>query len=64
MQHNTVKVQCCDHDGDKLDTLWEGWASRVGTWNIDSLTGRVGELVEVLANRRIDIACTREKMEE
>ena len=30
----------------------KGWAFRVGTWNIDSLTGRCGELVEALAERR------------
>ena len=52
-----VKAQCCDHDGYKLDKLREGWAFRVGIWNVDSLTGRGGELMKVLANRRTDIAC-------
>jgi len=37
----------------------KGWAFRVGTWNIDSLTGRSGELVEALAERRMDVACVR-----
>ena len=44
-----VKAHCCEHD----DKLREGWAFRVGTWNVDSITGRVGELEEVLTNRRI-----------
>ena len=29
-------------------------------WNVDSLTGRSGELVEALGERRIDIACVQE----
>ena len=37
-----------------------GWAFRVGTWNVESLTGRSGELVEALGERRIDIACVQE----
>ena len=42
------------------DELWDGWAFRVGTWNVDSLTGRLGELVEVLAERRKDVLCVQE----
>jgi len=38
-----------------MEISWINWAFMVGTWNVDSLTGRVDELVEVLANRRIDI---------
>jgi len=33
---------------------------RVGTWNIDSLTGRACELVEVLADREVDVGCIQE----
>ena len=33
---------------------------RVGTWNVDSLAGRSGELVEALAERRMDVACVQE----
>ena len=40
--------------------LWDGWAFRVGTWNVDSLTGRLGELVEALAERRMDVLCVQE----
>ena len=36
------------------------WSFRVGIWNIDSLTGRSGELVEALAERRMDVACVQE----
>ena len=35
-----------------MTTLQKGWAFSVGAWNIDSLTGRAGELVEVLAERK------------
>ena len=31
-----------------------------GILNIDSLTGRAGELVEVLAERRMDVVCVQE----
>ena len=33
---------------------------RVGIWNVDSLTGRLGELVEALAERRMDVLCVQE----
>ena len=42
------------------DKLWKGSSFRVGTWNVDSLTGRSGELVEALAERRMDVACVQE----
>jgi len=42
------------------DKLRDGWAFRVGTWNVDSLTGRLGELVEALAERRMDVLCVQE----
>ena len=38
----------------------DGWAFRVGSWNVDSLTGRLGELVEALAERRMDVLCVQE----
>jgi len=44
----------------RADKLWKGRSFRVGTWNIDSLTGRAGELVEALAERRIDVTCVQE----
>ena len=42
------------------DELRDGWAFRVGTWNVDSLTGRLGDLVEALAERRMDVLCVQE----
>ena len=47
-------------DSYRGDELRDGWAFRVGTWNVESLTGRSGELVEALGERRIDIACVQE----
>jgi len=37
----------------------KGLAFRVGTSNIDSLIGRAGELVEVLAERMMDVVCVQ-----
>jgi len=51
---------CVDDDPPRADKLRKGWSFRVGTWNIDSLTGRSGELVEALAERRMDVACVQE----
>jgi len=41
-------AQPCVNDELTADGLWSGWGFRVGTWNVDSLTGRAGELGEVL----------------
>ena len=47
-----AKAEGCVHDDPpRADKLRKGWSFRVGTWNIDSLTGRSGELVEALAER-------------
>ena len=51
---------CVYEDPSRADELRKGWPLRVGTWNVDSLTGRSGELVEALGERRIDIACVQE----
>jgi len=48
-----AKAEGCVHDDLMADKLW------VGTWNIDSLTGRASELVEVLVERRLDVVCVR-----
>jgi len=32
----------------------------VGTWNVDSLTGRAGEVIEALSDRKVDTACIQE----
>jgi exonuclease III len=33
---------------------------RVATWNVGSMSGRSGELVEVLARRKVDVCCIQE----
>ena len=44
-----AKAEGCVHnDPPRADKLRKGWPFRVGTWNVDSLTGRSGELVEAL----------------
>jgi len=55
-----AKAEGCVHDDLRADQLRKGWGFRVGTWNIDSLTGRAGELVEALSERWMDVACVRE----
>jgi len=35
-----AKAEGCVHDDLRADTLRKGWGFRVGTWNVDSLTGR------------------------
>jgi len=61
--HPDAKAEGCVHDDPpRADKLWKAgpWSFGVGTWNIDSLTGRSGELVEALAERRMDVACVQE----
>jgi len=55
-----AKAEGCVHDDLRADKLWKGWGFRVGTWNVDSLTGRAGELVEALAGREVDVGCIQE----
>jgi len=54
-----AKAEGCVHDDLRADKLRKGWGFRVGTWNIDSLTGRAGELVEDLVERKVDVACVQ-----
>ena len=50
-----AKAEGCVHDDPpRADGLRKGWSFRVGTWNVDSLTGRSGE-VEALAVRGSDL---------
>jgi len=56
-----AKAEGCVHDDPpRADKLRKSWGFRVGTWNIDSLTGRACEPVEVLAERRMDVVCVQE----
>jgi len=50
---------CVYEDPSRADGLRKGWPFRFGTWNVDSLTRRSGELVEALGERRIE-ACAQE----
>jgi len=60
-QHNPVlRQEGCVLDDLRADKLWKVWGFRVSTWNIDSLTGRAGEL-EALANREVDVGCVQER---
>ena len=51
-----AKAKHCVH-GDKPDKLQKSWVFRAGTWNIDSLSG---EVVKVLSDRAVDVACVHE----
>jgi len=55
-----IQVQGYVNDDRRADGLWKGWQFRVGTWNVDSLTGRAGEVVEALLDRKVDMACIQE----
>jgi len=55
-----AKAEGCVHDDLRADKLRKGGSFRVGTWNIDSLTGKAGELVQALAEKRMDVACVKE----
>jgi len=55
-----AKADGCVHDDPRADKLRKGWGFRVSTWNIDSLTGMAGELVEALADREVDVKCIQE----
>ena len=60
-QHNHVlRRRVCVHDDLRADKLRKGWGFQVGTWNVDSLTGRAGELVQALADREVDVGCIQE----
>jgi len=48
------------NDDLRADGLRKGWGFRVGTLNVDSLTGRAGKVVEVLSDRKVDVACIHE----
>jgi len=55
-----AKAEVCVHDDLRADQLQNGCGFRVGTWNVDSLTGRAGELMEALTDREMDVGCIQE----
>jgi len=44
----------------RADGLWKGWGFQVGTWSVESLTGRAGEVLKALSDRKVDVACIQE----
>jgi len=44
----------------RADGLRKSWGFWVGTWNVDSLTGRAGEVVEALSDKKVEEACIQE----
>ena len=56
-----ARAQGCVHDDSlRADRLRKGWQFWVGTWNVDSLSGRSGEVVEAMSDRKVDVACIQE----
>ena len=55
-----AKTDGCVYDDLRANKLQKGWRFPVGTWNVDSLTGKASELVEALANREVDVGCIQE----
>jgi len=55
-----AKAEGCVHEHLKADKLRKGWGFRVSTWNVDSMTGRAGELIQILADREVDGECIQE----
>jgi len=48
-----ARVHGCVNDDLRAYGLWKGWGFWVSTWNVDSLTGRAGEVVEELVEKLI-----------
>jgi len=55
-----ARAQGCVNGDLRADGLQKGWSYRVSTWNVHSLTGRAGEVVEALSDRKVDVACIQE----
>ena len=53
-----ARTEGCVNDVLRADGLRKGWQFRVSTWNVDSLIGRAGEVVEALSDRKVDVACS------
>jgi len=50
----SAKAEGCVHD--KMQKGWRFWVS---TWNVDSLTGRAGELIDAV-DKEVDVECSQE----
>jgi len=54
-----LECSCVNHYR-RVDGMRKGWGFQVSTWNVDSLTGRAGEVVEAWSDRKVDMACVQE----
>jgi len=45
-----ARAQVYVNDDLRADGLQKGWGFQISTWNVDSLTGRAGEVVEALSD--------------
>ena len=54
---NAAQLSGCVHEDQRADKLQKVWGFWVGTWNVDSLTGRAGELMEMLTDKELGVAC-------
>jgi len=59
VQHNP-RTQSYVNDDIRADGLQKVWGFQVGAWNVNSLTGRAGEVVEALSDKKVDVACIQE----
>jgi len=57
---NPAGMQGCVNFHLKADGLRKGWGFQVRTWNVDLLTGRAGEVVQALSDRKVTMACIQE----
>jgi len=48
------------NDDLRCDGLLKGWGFWVSNWNVESLTGRAGKVVEALSDRKVNMACIQE----
>ena len=55
-----ARAQGYVNDDLRADGLRKGWGFSVGTWNVHSLTGRAGEVVEALSDMKVDMARIQE----
>jgi len=55
-----TRAHGCVNDDLRADRLRRGWGFWVSTWDVDSLTGRAGEVIEALTDREDDVTCIQE----
>jgi len=58
--HPCARAEGYVNNGLRADGLRKGWGFWVGAWKVDSLTGRAGEVVEALSDRKVDVVRIKE----